>query len=493
MIKYWVYNQTIDGFIESECQPCPVTPTILDCKKRLVFCHLHKTWEKISGIQDNAIKSECGTLMRKPFIKEYAEFIYGYEILNTGGIYYITVLSQISSTNGIKTSEQYMRIDPFKKEITCDGIFLRNIETAENILCKEVIDTIIDDIREKYKIKFGIKPETSTKLSGLTLLFAFIKCPYNLNFFMIAHYWDINTDDYNFTELSHGACPDAQSWMLKTMNITPTRKLKKMYIDEPKSIVYYAAAHFLGFTDVNLLQKSTSENFRFLIDYFTIRFPLEKTGSRMEGLKTFTKDMLEFNSQINVWNSLTKIARLYRSSDGIYVTDGIRLYSKSSPYITKKEKFMIMKQGFNRNIHDFLVNSYQDIFNKTIRRNVKFNIEQYYLDLESIIVSDCLQTANSDDGKWNFLVAKDSETLRTIGSQMHNCVASYTESVIKRLSTIIYATNKRKFKICIEIAPNMVIRQAYGPCNQKLSGDSLNIFNLWCHQKNLPPKKSPDS
>ena len=91
-----------------------------------------------------------------------------------------------------------------------------------------------------------------------------------------------------------------------------------------------------------------------------------------------------------------------------------------------------------------------------------------------------------DEERWCFYVARDSFTLKKIGSEMHNCVGwGYKNAVFERRSTIVYAKFRKKCKICIEVSPQFTIRQALGPANSQLKGEALDAFSEWCDKKNI--------
>lgn len=74
-----------------------------------------------------------------------------------------------------------------------------------------------------------------------------------------------------------------------------------------------------------------------------------------------------------------------------------------------------------------------------------------------------------DEDRYCFYVAQSSAELRTVGSEMHNCVGwCYTELARKKYCTIVYAKYKNKYRICIEVSPKFSIRQALGPGNRVL-------------------------
>ena len=92
----------------------------------------------------------------------------------------------------------------------------------------------------------------------------------------------------------------------------------------------------------------------------------------------------------------------------------------------------------------------------------------------------------SDEERYCFFVAKDSYTLKVIGSEMSNCVGwGYKEAVKERRATIVYAMHQGKYKICIELTPQFTIRQAFGPHNSHLRDEAFEAYSEWCKEKRI--------
>ena len=178
-------------------------------------------------------------------------------------------------------------------------------------------------------------------------------------------------------------------------------------------------------------------------------------------LRTFVQDMLTIADQKTVWNSIERTVRIFNAGDEDdrrNTTDGINMYPLAAEILTDREKREIMREGFNNYTHDFFLRRQDEI-----RRN-------------RIIAEE----------RWCFYVARDSHTLKRIGSEMDNCVGwGYSKAVRQRKATIVYAMHKNKYKICIEVTPDFSVRQAFGPRNSILGGEAFEAYSEWCKEKHI--------
>lgn len=106
-----------------------------------------------------------------------------------------------------------------------------------------------------------------------------------------------------------------------------------------------------------------------------------------------------------------------------------------------------MREGFNTYTHDYLIRRNNELFerygsfyNSEHEKNVEFTLEEKFLKLEYKCGDDFYidkytreRIEMPDEKRWCFYVAKDSDTLKIIGAQMHNCVGwGYKQAVLER-------------------------------------------------------------
>lgn len=508
MDRIWIYNQKLNAYQPSTTDPLSTFPTIVNIKERKAYCRVHHCWEPIVSFSSNVLKTACGKSYLGPFSYEGKIFPYGYEISKRPNSYHIKVMSQLVSVKKRRLINYVFEINLANKRIYKNDIPVIEEKDIRGLLCNEITEKILDEIGELYKARYGIKPTISSIYTGFDVILGYLLCPFNVNFYKISKHWGLNPFDSDFTSLSSGDTPNAENEMFECMNIQPTKTIRKLYQKNPFTIIPYAAVKDLGFTDVNLLQKSTSKDFYIFFSFYNISFADGEINYQIRNaLHTFITDMLALSNQKTVWNSLNRTIEFFvkKQFTEMIITDGIYMYQGCSAHLTDREKKEIMKEGFNSYTHDFLIRRNNGLFaernvadnlNQMTYENVQFNLEQKFLDLEYKCGDDYYINKDTsekieipDEDRWCFYVARDSYTLKQIGSQMHNCVGwGYKQAIIDRRATIVYAMYKSLYKICIEVTPSFTIRQAFGPCNSQLEGAAFDAYCEWCKEKKIQRK-----
>lgn len=521
MNRYWRFDVRENRYAPAETEPLSVFPTIVNAQTRTVFCRAHRRWENIAAFRSNVLKSACGSCYAGPFTPDETVFNYGYDVTKRGGTYYVLVRSQTASTARRLLLENRFELDTEKKRLYKNGVSVLREGDAGGILCTELTMQLLDEIGERHRSEYGIKPTVTSSLRGFSLLLGYLLCPFNVNFYRIARHWGLNPCDADFTSLSSGDTPSAENEMFESLGIRPTKSLRKLYQKMPESVVCYAAAKDLGFTDTNVLRRSARTDFYTFLSYYMISFAEGGIDYQVrEGLRAFATDMLASTSQTVVWNSIERTAEFFASqeSDIFFITDGLNMYRGCSPHLSEREKKEIMREGFNRYTHDFLLRRHQAMREEiAAARNaeqeareasrlaaeekldaVPFPLEQAFLSLEyksgDAFYTDSVTKERKpvpDEERWCFYLAKDGADLKAIGSEMSNCVGwGYRDAVMERRATIVYALHKGKYKICIEVTPSFTIRQAFGPHNSELTGEAFEAYSEWCREKHILRRKA---
>ena len=503
MVTYWAYDKEKNTYSPSTEAPFSAFPTIVDIKNRNVYCRFHHSWEPILAFNSNVLKAGCGMLYQGPFSVEESLFNYGYKIEKKENIYSIKTLTQKVSIKNRRLLEYHFDINFETKRLLKNNTPVFEEQDISGFLCKELTDDILNDMGNKYKEQIGIKPTITSKYSGFSVVLGYLLSPFNVNFYKIASHWGLNPYDKDFTSLSSGDTPNAENEMFSSLGIRPTKSIRKIYQKNPYSVVAYAAVKDLGFTDVNILQKSVTKDFYLFFDYYQISFANGDIFYHIRNpFQRFIADMLAISNEKTVWNSLQRTVRYLfdKNIPNSIITDGINMYYGISEHLSDREKKQIMNEGFNIYTHDFILRRHNELARENRlssilqqEANVHFVLEKEFLDLEYKCGEDFYLDKKtgeripiSDDQRWCFYVAKDSRTLKIIGSEMSNCVGwGYKEAVLQRRATIVYALYKNQYKICIEVTPDFTIRQAFGPHNSQLQGEAYDMYSEWCHEKKI--------
>lgn len=502
MNRFWKFDILKNSYVPSDEPALSAFPTIVNMKNRQVFCRLHKQWENILAFKKNILKSGCGKLYPGPFTTDNTIFNYNFDISKKGKNWFIKVDSQTVSTTKRRLLENVYEVNTERKRLFKNGTAVFESADMAGALCKEITVQILGEMGTRYKEIFGICPTVASSLGGFSVILGYMLSPFNMNFYKIAQHWGLNPYDPDFASLSSGDTPSAENEMFSSLGIKPTKAIRKLYQKFPQSVICYSAAKDLGFTDTNLLQKTASFAFYAFLKFYMISFAGGDISYTIRlPLKTFVRDMLEISDQKTVWNSIERTVKFFveKTVSNITITDALNMYIVCSPYLTNQEKKEVMHEGFNSYTHDFLLRRQHELAQDGSccdvdgDFNIVFPIEQKFLDLEYKAGRQFRENPAThelekvpDEERWCFYVARDSFTLKKIGSEMHNCVGwGYKNAVFERRSTIVYAKFMNKCKICIEVSPQFTIRQALGPANSQLKGEALDAFSEWCDKKNI--------
>ena len=268
MNKYWGYDIRKNAYKPVNEPSLSVFPTIVNMKEKTVFCRLHKSWENIAAFQQNVLKAGCGKLYAGPFTMDESFFNYSFAIDKKGKNWFINVKSQTVATNKRRIFENTYEVNMERKRLFKNGSAIFEREDISGALCKEITQQILDDMGATYKKDFGICPTVSSKLGGLNVILGYMLSPFNVNFYIIAQHWGLNPYDPDFAALSSGNTPTAENEMFDSLGIKPTKSIRKLYQKFPQSVICYATAKDMGFSDVNLLQKSPSSSFLCFLEVF---------------------------------------------------------------------------------------------------------------------------------------------------------------------------------------------------------------------------------
>ena len=502
MNRFWGYNIIKNSFEPRQEESLSVFPTIVNLEQKTVFCRQHKRWEKIAAFQQNVLKTACGKLYTGPFTHDETIFNYNYAVSKKESGWYIKVNSQTVSTKSRRLLENIWEVNMQRKRLFKNGTPVFAREAITGVLCKELTTEILSDMGAIYKEEFGICPTVASKLGGFNVILGYMLSPFNVNFYCIAQHWGLNPYDPDFAALSSGNTPTAENEMFDSMDIKPTKTLRKLYQKFPQSVICYAAAQDMGFTDVNILQKSPAPSFYAFLKYYMISFAGGQiTYIIRDSIKQFVRDMLALSNQKTIWNSIERTVGFFANGTvaKIVITDAINMYPVCARHLTDHEKKEVMSEGFNQYTHDFFLRRQEQLgldsifSNHKVEVNVPFTIEPEFMALEYKTGRQFQENPVTheleevpDEERYCFYVAKDSYKLKEIGSAMSNCVGwGYKNAVLERRATIVYAMFRKKYRICIEVTPDFSIRQALGPHNTQLQDDALQAFFEWCDKKGI--------
>ena len=221
---------------------------------------------------------------------------------------------------------------------------------------------------------------------------------------------------------------------LRKARIKNYRLLRKAFTEHPQCLISYMRMHDSGFKDINLFNRviESKENIE-VINHFD-----------RKSLVFFCKKCIKARGEIPCMNLLLKKNYDEDGNEDLYEKiDAMEMFAKYYNHIPSELKKDILEDGFTKFNHDALSNISYQIKNKNIV--FKYSSEQEKLE--------------DDIEGFSFRLPKDSYQMCELGTALHNCVASYAESVQNKKCTIVYAQKDDGYKICIEVRGNEIYQE----------------------------------
>lgn len=258
----------------------------------------------------------------------------------------------------------------------------------------------------------------------------------------IAHDFPLNRKDGNvFNEF------------LDFIKVPNTKQIRKTFQKDYRVIEIAYKLKNAGFSDLNAFNLATKNS-----SFFDIIFDItERDNSIQENLSFFVKYSFSKKSEIATMKTLLKFDK--DEWRGTY-TDALnmfRLYFEHIPEILRKR---ILRYGFNKKNHDEL-----SLLGASLK-NIPFKYSEEQFSLEQKIED------------YEFALPKDSTQLVEIGMKLHNCVASYSDDIIGKKCTIVYAKKDGKYVLCIEVRGNKV-HQERADSNFDPNKEQNRILKIW--------------
>ncbi|MCR5698152.1 MAG: PcfJ domain-containing protein [Treponemataceae bacterium] len=382
----------------------------------------------------------------------------------------------------------YIRVDYYvldREKMETDFYALKSepIFKKYNILCKLDRNISLPSKTEEapeFNVKFPQKAKdeiyqvlkTFTKrdlsfntiLDGEKLLEGIFYYPYEPNFLKLEDFsWDKSFADLKLP-LLETRNPNIYNIVCEKLNIQSYPFLRKEFYKNPSVLLLYKQILSYGFKDVNIINEMLKEK-KALMFYIIPDESNIRQSSTNKNFKFYLDFLLENKSERSAWNKLKNAENdIILEHDSLYTdyNDFLYMFKKTFPKMPLEIKKSILKDGYTEYNHDLLSKLSYDIENE----NIKFEYEQYELDLEDEI-----------DG-YRFMLPKDSDELRTIGSRLHNCVASYKDRVISKDCTIVFAMKDDDYRLCIEVDKDRVWQQR-ADRNRQPVGYDLEALNKW--------------
>ncbi len=257
----------------------------------------------------------------------------------------------------------------------------------------------------------------------------------------------------------------------EVLGIKTFKSLRKIYLENYSNVLRaYKYLCDFGFKDVNIIQQILKHedicsvfhrNFHYFKDFFTWIIPLkgEKASWNLIKRTVLEEDFFETYDGRNYMH--------YRCSS--MGEDALRMFCRHFENIDYNVRVQILRDGFTEYNHDVL----SDVTRRIAHPNVQYS----YTAAESALEDEI-------DG-FKFILPKDYNELVNVASNLHNCVASYSERIVSRESLIVYALKGDSYRLCIEVRNMNVVHQQRTDRNQTPYGEDAYVLSRWRTKHNL--------
>lgn len=236
---------------------------------------------------------------------------------------------------------------------------------------------------------------------------------------------------------------------LQKAHLNDYRIFRKVYAEHPAVLLLCMRLRDSGFRDINLYNRVIeSEENREEIRYLD-----------RKALVFFSKYSIKKRGELATMNSLL---RKSEEVDPYMKDDALCMFRSYFRHIPEELRKDIMEDGFTRFNHDALAK----VSYSAEHRSITFK----YTDGQKKLEDDI-------DG-YSFRLPKTNMQMCEIGTTLHNCVASYAESVKEKECTIVYAEKDGQYKICIEVNGKKILQERIDR-NAAPTGEEKDVLKKW--------------
>ncbi len=281
-------------------------------------------------------------------------------------------------------------------------------------------------------------------------IFKLTKLPYEPDLYIVlsSGEFEKRKTRFNYTRED----PNIYAKFCEKLGIQNTKTVRRCFNKRPQSLLTYLQLKDCGFTDINLYNRVLgNKKYYSFID-----------GTKLKPLKFFTLYSIKERGEIATMNTLLKCREETSEFDLFDERDSLEMFERFFEHIPETLRNDILRDGFTRFNHDALSNiSYRCLYKN---RTFNYSAEQRAL-------------CDNIDG-YEFCLPENTYHLLEIGTALHNCVATYDDSVLKKYCTIVYAKKDGEYKICIEVHGNIIIQERTNH-NEKPSDSEQKVLDEW--------------
>ena len=348
-----------------------------------------------------------------------------------------------------------------------------------------VMEVAMEALRESTRLATGIKPTFLCQMKNTSKLLAYIERPFDANIVFLKEFLQKFIGDSFDREFPYEMKNNYEKFCL-WLKVDPPKSVRKAYAYNPYAIIWFMLFKEWGFTDVNRIQ-------RFL--YLTERVANYRLDRMCYSNDEYGKDGWRVRpARGSSAGTLAKYARfmrsrgrgkhflnwLYRFSTDEQMEDWqediLRMFNYNEGNLSEEAKTRLLRDGLTHAVHDRFceeINANRWGGEASRRENVHMTYGPEIMAYECGI------------GPYEFRVIQDTKQLPEVGKMLNNCVASYYDNVVNRVSIIVAVRHEDRWVACIELRKQRYILQALGQRNRLLEGDLRAVCQLWAERKDF--------
>lgn len=348
-----------------------------------------------------------------------------------------------------------------------------------------VMEIAIEALRESTRLATGIKPTFLCQMKNTSKLMAYIERPFDANIVFLKRFLHSFIGD-SFDRAFPYEMKDNYKKFCLWLKVDPPKSVRKAYAYNPYAIIWFMLFKEWGYTDINRIQK-------FL--YLTERVANYRLDEMCYGKDNCNKEGLHvcLGKRFATW-SFGKYARfmrvrgrgkhflnwLYRFSTDEKMADWqediLRMFDYDERNLSEEAKNQLLRDGLTHAVHDR--------FCEEINANL-WGGDSAQRPNVHVTYSPEIMAYECGIGPYEFRVMQDTKRLLEVGKMLNNCVASYYNNVVNRVSIIVAVRHGDRWVACIELREQRNILQALGQRNRLLEGDLRAACQLWAKLKDL--------
>lgn len=474
--------------------------TVMLASPTVAWCDYHSRWENFKKGENGIIHFECGLKTYKPALMQNQKKL--------SSIMFTVDMNELKLDVSFRTSMPYFshskKVLSKSSEVSHFNLATGTTQIEHNdgkrIWFNEDLDLekIPEEIQEAVqntlsimtKKIYGVPCKNTYRLcqNGFKHFVKYPSCPPIANVKSCFKAKVNRTSLHSFEDLC------------AIYDIKPTKKFRKMFMDNPSLLLVNIFLSCIGFKDANVFNKyyDNAVLIRFLEENLSCNPKVPKIiylfgkNKNMYALHNWYEEATKQKKSDAVCANHLIEPMLDGHVDYTTMQDAFSMYVDNYNNLPEPLKKRILREGFTTQVHDRMCEALGRGNNRFSNGKEKIDIEYSENELKlEYKITKMIKNKNTGEEKekvlYLFELPKNTDDLYLISEKMHNCVGyAYRNSVIAKSCLIVTLEDLSIHKgvACMEIKQSETgkfdnIVQALGPCNYRIKKEYIPIIQKW--------------